>query len=346
MGLKANTPVLGIFLTLCLTFISSRCSSRSKQGHISQPSGNQIIKMAVQPQCGDLSSDKFVNFNTGINLDQIKTIYSFGDSWTTNGNSEGGVAKPAVAKGDSSLYGLRPTNGPVWTEDLASDGKILKNYAVGGATLDHNLWKARATKTDMIGHVDNFLKQKLTVDSDSSLATIFYGINDYSASLQGPGNFEDAEKQLLNQTERLINAGIKKFIVVSPPFDKKQIKSFESSTWNGFKKLKESKNIEFAYIDLVALFSAILANPSSFGYQSVESCLKSLQTTVGRCKNPEVYLYWIPSHPQVQTHRLIADWVRAVLKNCQQKSSNRSKYARIRRSIGDRSPESFSSSPL
>jgi hypothetical protein len=40
---------------------------------------------------------------------------------------------------------------------------------------------------------------------------------------------------------------------------------FDSSVWNGFKKLKESKSIEFAYVDLGALFAAIQDNPSSFG---------------------------------------------------------------------------------
>jgi hypothetical protein len=128
MVLQANTPTLSVFLMLCLTFISSRCDDQSNQRGKFPRSGNQI-KMAVQPQCGTLSSDKFVNFNTGINLGQIKvslryclrllgrycdqecwiqasqTIYSFGDSWTSNGNFKGGVPEPAVPKGTEPHYG-------------------------------------------------------------------------------------------------------------------------------------------------------------------------------------------------------------------------------------------------
>ncbi|KAA1097521.1 hypothetical protein PGT21_010166 [Puccinia graminis f. sp. tritici] len=326
MLLQANTPMLSVFVILCLTFISSRCDDQSNQRGEIPRSANQI-KMAVQPQCGTLSSDKFVNFNTGINLDQIKTIYSFGDSWTSNGNFKGGVPQPAVPKGTEPHYGGRACNGPMWTEDLASGGKTLKSYAIGGATIDRTVWKARATKTDMVGHVDTFLSQKISVEPESSLATIFYGLNDYSASLQGPGSFEEAVKQLFNQTERLISAGLKQFIVVSPPYTHEIVKQFDSSIWNGFKKLKESKNIEFAYVDLVALFDAIHADLNSFGYKSDQACLKSPDTTVGGCENPNEYLYWIPSHPQYQTQQLMADWVRTVLEKCHQPNSNRRKRA-------------------
>jgi hypothetical protein len=48
----------------------------------------------------------------------------------------------------------------------------------------------------------------------SSLATIFYGINDYAALPEGPGNLEQAAKELLKQTERLISVGLTHFIVV------------------------------------------------------------------------------------------------------------------------------------
>ncbi|PLW21239.1 hypothetical protein PCANC_05439 [Puccinia coronata f. sp. avenae] len=292
--------------------------------------------MAIQPQCGTLSSDKFVNFNTGVQLDQIKTIYSFGDSWTATGNSKGGRPKRAVPKGSDPKYGGRASNGPMWTEDLATDERKLKSYAVGGATVDRTLWSARAQNTDMISHVDTFINQDSSVETESSLATIFYGINDYSASKAGPGTLDQDVKQLLNQTNRLINAGLKKFIVVSPPFKRDKLDKFDSSVWNGFKKLKESKSIEFAYVDLGALFAAIQDNPSSFGYKSLESCLKSTKTTEGGCQDPDEYLYWIPSHPQYQTHRLISEWVQAVLKKCGPSSSS-SRFSETRTLKADQS---------
>ncbi|KAA1082507.1 hypothetical protein PGT21_005743 [Puccinia graminis f. sp. tritici] len=274
--------------------------------------------MAVEPQCGGFNSRGFVNFNGGIKFAQIKTIYSFGDSWSSNGRYDGSPASPAVRQDTNPMYGRRASNGPMWTEFLASNQRTLRNYAIGGATVNHHLWKARAMKSDMVGQVDKFLSQRLPIDTESSLATIFYGINDYSSSAEGPGTLEQAAGWLLEETERLIGAGLKQFIVVAPYFNRSRINNFNNIVWNGFKNLKQSRRgIKFAYIDLSALFTAIYANPSSFGYKSTGACLKSATTTVGGCSNPDEYLYWIPAHPQYQTQRLEADWVRAVLNKCQ-----------------------------
>lgn len=272
--------------------------------------------MAIKPQCGTLSSNQFSNFNAGIDLAGIKTIFSFGDSWTSNGRFDGSPASPAVAQGTNPLYGRRASNGPVWIEDLASAGRTLKGYAVGGATVDHTLWKARAKKTDMIGQVDKFLSQHVTISSESSLATIFFGINDYDASSQGPGTMVQAGRQLLNQTERLISAGITQFIVVVPSFERQKLYDFDNVVWNGLKKMKQSRSIKFAYVDLIPLFREIGARPGLFGYKAADACLKSARTTVGGCTDPSNHVYWIPGHPQYQTHRLIADWVRDILASC------------------------------
>ncbi|PLW05008.1 hypothetical protein PCANC_26232 [Puccinia coronata f. sp. avenae] len=247
-----------------------------------------------------------------------QTIYSFGDSWTSNGKFDGSAAAPAVAEGTHPMYGGRSSNGPMWTEHLiSSNQQVLKNYAIGGATVDHHLWKSRANNSDMVGHVDKFLSQRQSIDSASSLATIFYGINDYAALPEGPGNLEQAAKELLKQTARLISVGLTHFIVVAPHLNKPVVNSFKKLVWNGFKSLNQSRGIKFAYVDLGALFTAIYANPGSFGYKSTGSCLKSDITTVGGCSDPDDYLYWMPNHPQYQTQRLEADWVRAVLSKCQ-----------------------------
>ncbi|POW12598.1 hypothetical protein PSTT_04287 [Puccinia striiformis] len=323
MGLKSNNQMLCVAFILSLTFtsISSKCDGRTCRSDQSQRGANQI-KLAVQPQCGTLSSDKFVNFNTGINLDQIKasqTIYSFGDSWSSIGNANGGVPKPAVSSGGTDpKYGGRASNGPMWTEDLASGDRILKSYAIGGATVDRTVWKARADRTDMVGHVDTFLSQKLSVEPNREL--------DISVP-QFPGSFFPVAEVVeilgvwlpyFTSSNKAISA-YRSLLFPSPTaphFSKVVVQNFDSLVWNGFKKLKESKGIQFAYVDLMALYQDIHEDPASFGYKSVEACLKTADTTVGRCDDPDHFLYWIPSHPQYQTQRLMADWVRAVLDKC------------------------------
>lgn len=299
-----------ILIALPLCFVL-RASCRQ----LSRRAADQI-KLAIQPQCGTLASSQSSNFNAGIDLATIKTIFSFGDSWTTTGRSDGGTARPAVGQGTNPLYGGRASNGPVWIENLASDGRALKNYAIGGATVDRTLWKARARNSDMIAQVNKFLSQNIAISPASSLATLFFGINDYAASSQGPGTMAQAGSQLLNQAGRLMSAGITQFLVVVPALDRKAVREFDDVVWNGMKAMQQSKAIKFAFVDLVPLFKAISSNPGLFGYKSDQACLKSVQTTVGGCPDPDDYLYWIPAHPQYQTHRLIADWVRAVLTAC------------------------------
>ncbi|KAI9629101.1 hypothetical protein KEM48_011172 [Puccinia striiformis f. sp. tritici PST-130] len=275
--------------------------------------------MAVQPQCGAFTSKDSVNFNAGINLALIKTIYSFGDSWSSNGRQDGSPASPAVPQGTNPMYGSGPnahsppgslitrraSNGPMWTENLASNQRTLKSYAIGNEV--RHGWSSRQV-----------LSQRQPIASDSSLATIFFGINDYSSVSEGPGTLQQAANQLLKETDRLIGAGLRQFIIVAPYFNRSSFNTnFNNVVWNGFKNLKQSRGIKFAYVDLSSLFTAIYANPSSFGYKSTGACLKSASTTAGGCSNPDDFLYWIPSHPQYHTQRLEADWVRAVLIKCQ-----------------------------
>ncbi|KAI7939955.1 hypothetical protein MJO28_013607 [Puccinia striiformis f. sp. tritici] len=287
MNLRNSLTPLQILWALSLFLI---CSCNRPRTH-RQDIWRREIKMAVQPQCGAFTSKDSVNFNAGINLALIKTIYSFGDSWSSNGRQDGSPASPAVPQGTNPMYGRRASNGPMWTENLASNQRTLKSYAIGGATVDHNLWRARATKSDMVGQVDKFLSQRQPIASDSSLATIFFGINDYSSVSEGPGTLQQAANQLLKETDRLIGAGLRQFIIVAPYFNRSSFNTnFNNVVWNGFKNLKQSRGIKFAYVDLSSLFTAIYANPSSFGYKSTGACLKSASTTAGGCSNPDDFL--------------------------------------------------------
>ncbi|KNZ64410.1 hypothetical protein VP01_1031g3 [Puccinia sorghi] len=350
--------IVCIVLAFCLTSIDSICtdSFQRTQGQ---------VKLAIQPTCGALTSDTFVNFNSGINLDKIKTIYSFGDSWSATGNSTGGPSKPAVVTGSNPKAGGRASNGLVWSEDLAAN-KTLMSYAIGGATVDSTLWSLRVgSLSPSIFHPFLTLPLRFTVkkyrhgrscynlpstrcenkpyvvspQTSASrllwdLATVFYGINDYAASHAGPGTMEEAAQRLIVQTERLIGVGLENILVIcmlfltptpqdSPPFNREGLRIFDTVVWRGFKRLIESKNIQFAYVDLTALFTAIADNPHAFGYKSTQSCCKSQFSTVGACNDPDQTLYWIPSHPSKETHRLIAEWIQKVLKNCGPSGSSR-----------------------
>lgn len=280
------------------------------------------LKLAAQPKCGALASSHFNNFNSGIDLTRIKTIYGFGDSYMSNGQSTGTTAPPAVPRTPNDPHaGNRASNGLVWVEQLSNEiGAVLKDYARGGATISSALSPSPAgyQSTDMVEHVQTFLSQHNSVDASSSMTMISYGINDWaSTARQGTGNLPKAAQELLRQTGLLVQAGIRNVVVLSPPMIAPPLANFNDIIWNGLKALQsKTPQLQIAYVDFAALYTAITSNPSSFGYQSVDSCLPTDKSLAGACPNPDVYLYYLPRHPQKLTHGLMAEWVQNVLTNC------------------------------
>lgn len=180
------------------------------------------LRLAVQPSCGALGLSRFNNFNTGIDLRRIKTIYGFGDSYVSNGQSTGIPALPPVQGPNGPPYGGRISNGQVWIEQFGDEiGALVKDYAMGGASVSVALSPSppsRIRRTDMIEHVQTFLNQRNHIDAASSMAMIAYGINDWaSAGRRGVQTLSSSALELLHQTERLIHAGIRNVVVLSPP---------------------------------------------------------------------------------------------------------------------------------
>ncbi|EGG03510.1 uncharacterized protein MELLADRAFT_90158 [Melampsora larici-populina 98AG31] len=244
----------------------------------------------------------------------------------SNGQKTGSTPLPAVPNSEDPKYGGRASNGLIWIEQLGDElGALVRDYARGGAIVSSKLTPPAKEQSDMIEHVQVFLDQKNQIDAASSIAMICYGINDgVSASRRGATSLSSSAQELISQTELLIQAGIQNVVVLSPPKASGLFPEFNNIIWNGLKSLKaQTPSIQFAYVDFSALYSAINADPQSFGqdflyarYESAESCLKSATSLDGACQNPDVYLYYIPNHPQKLTHGLMAQWADVVLSNC------------------------------
>ncbi|EGF99675.1 uncharacterized protein MELLADRAFT_94171 [Melampsora larici-populina 98AG31] len=280
------------------------------------------LKLAVKPKCGTLESPRFNNFNTGINLDDIKTIYGFGDSFMANGQQQGGVAPPLVPNKQNPKnpkIGGRASNGMVYIEQFGKEiNAVVRDYARGGASVSHLLSPTNITQSDMIEHVQVFLDQHNNITAASTLVMISYGINDWaSASRRGEHNLTGSARKLIHETKRLLKSGFRNVVVLSPPMISEPLEGFNNLIWNDLKILREKfPSTQIGYVDFSELYTAIFSDPQSFGYQHTTSCLKNQTTIEGACSNPDVYLHYLPGHPQKLTHGLMAEWAYDVLTTC------------------------------
>ncbi|KAF8220666.1 hypothetical protein L208DRAFT_1116733, partial [Tricholoma matsutake] len=89
------------------------------------------LQIATGPKCarqlGGNTSDVIAGFYPQL----IRTIVSFGDSYTDGGKQDGSPLAPAVIIPPSTLAGGRSTNGLTWVKNVTNDiGATLKDYAV------------------------------------------------------------------------------------------------------------------------------------------------------------------------------------------------------------------------
>lgn len=114
---------------------------------------------------------------------RYKTIVSFGDSYTDGGRRDGGPLAPPVVIPPDPFAGGRSTNGKVWVEHLAEEaGATLLDYAWSSAVTNITLWPDNPFPRDFIMQTTIFLNQSHHLDPETTLYTVFFGINDWEDS--------------------------------------------------------------------------------------------------------------------------------------------------------------------
>ncbi|KAB5593777.1 hypothetical protein CTheo_2746 [Ceratobasidium theobromae] len=289
---------------------------------------NDGIHLAIGPTCGIPSvNGSVVDVNAGLSaLPWYKTIVSFGDSFTSDGKFNGSEPDPAVQTGTSPRYGGRFANGYVWIENLANDtGAHLLDYAVPGAVTDTAIWPSKATESSFVQQVAIFQNQSHAFDPATTLYSVFFGINDFSASARDGDHMLEAAEALLGQVELLIESptNARSFLVIDDYGRGTHTASglaFKTRVFNGLSSIQqENPQIKFAgQTDFAYLWDGILKTPGyqAFGYNSTTYCTPSSTSTVGACSDPAHTFYWINGHPSKQTHRIMADYIKEVLEQC------------------------------
>ncbi|KAG8689611.1 hypothetical protein FRC08_010873 [Ceratobasidium sp. 394] len=313
----------GVSLLALLAHAAPASSHITRQ----DPTYNDGIHLAISPTCGLPSTNGSVaDVNAGLGqLGTFKTIVSFGDSFTSDGKFDGSAPDPPVQMGTSPRYGGRFANGYVWVENLANDtGARLLDYAVPGAVTDTAIWPSKATESSFVQQASIFMNQSHSFDPDTTLYSVFFGINDYSASAKDGDHMLEAADALLSQVRFLSEAptNAKYFLVIDGYGRGTHTASglaFKTRIFNGMSTMREiTPRLGFTYVDFAYLWDGILKTPGhqAFGYNSTGYCTPGSTSTVGACSDPAHTFYWINGHPSKQTHRIMADYIEEVVARC------------------------------
>jgi len=263
---------------------------------------------------------------------------SFGDSYTDGGKSDGSPLEPAVVIPPNPEAGGRSTNGLTWVENVANDmGAELMDYAQSAACIDLSLWPSNPKKVDFLGQMRTFLNQSNQLDPETTLYSIFFGINDYLASRVDGDHMEEAAQILLQQVSILASPPTNgRYFMVLDDYGRGQTapqgERFKQTIFSGLNQFhmgldpisanKSGPKLNVAYVDFSTIWNGVLGpDPGfkAFGYTNTDSCTQCYSygcTTDGMCDDPEHYFYWIPGHPSKETMRIMADYVVEVLFQC------------------------------
>ncbi|THH17070.1 hypothetical protein EW146_g3673 [Bondarzewia mesenterica] len=307
---------------------------------------NDGIHLAVHPQCGPLGGNT-TDVNAGISLRSIKTIVSFGDSYTDGGKHDGSPLDPPVLIPPGIEAGGRSTDGPVWIEYIADDiNARFMDYAISSAVVNISLWPDNPFPRDFLQQMAIFLNQSNDLDPKTTLYTVFFGINDWEDSMIDGDHLPEAAQDLLNQIQILASEPTngRNFLVTDVYGRGTHTASGEAwkqSIFDGLTAFHRGTNVpeplNVAFGDFSRIWDGVLGSDpgyQAFGYTSTDSCVVG-DTTAGSCSDPKHYFYWISGqvilsqfgdrkvltmplhrHPSNETMRIMADYVEEVLDKC------------------------------
>ncbi|KAI3608190.1 thermolabile hemolysin [Moniliophthora roreri] len=261
---------------------------------------NDGIRLAVSPICGSFPGN-VADINAGIDPGRVRTIVSFGDSFTDGGKDDGSPLDPPVIIPPNHKAGGRSTNGPVWVEGVADDmgNATLMDYAQWAACTDLSLWPSNPRKVDFVGqeHDDGTrmhaaAEAVLTqIDILSSAPT--NGRSFMVLDVYGRGSTNPAGED------------------------------FKQTIYNGLaqRHSKTLSPLNVAFVDYARIWNGVLGEVPGYkasGHTSTGQCVdcSSDCDENGWCKDAAHHFYWVYGHPSKETHRIMADYVGLVLRDC------------------------------
>ncbi|KAJ7098542.1 hypothetical protein B0H15DRAFT_581084 [Mycena belliarum] len=290
------------------------------------------LTLAVEPACGSLDAATFTELNTGINLSNIKTVVTFGDSWTSTG-ANGTVPLPPIlhpplpSAGARNSENRRATNGFMWSERLAADlnAKLL-DYSWGGAVIDNFAYNTTSPRnatgvprSDFVAQTALFALQGRFLDAlvpRQTLYTVAFGINDDGQFKIAGGDMDIAYNTYVSKLGELQASGASNILIHGMYTSHPETDALQSRIFAHLRAAHTTNGTQIAVVDLQRLFGAIAAAPADFGYTGNATCLVSANTIAGGCADPDRSVFYIPGHPSMMTHGLINEYTAAVVNRC------------------------------
>ncbi|GLB43573.1 putative DASH complex subunit Ask1 [Lyophyllum shimeji] len=259
------------------------------------------VHLAVNPNCGTLSSGVPADVNAGLpHLNTFKTIVSFGDAYSDDGVHDGSTPQPAILSPPNPKAGGRMSNGPVWVENLAKMANAtVKDYAASGAVVDASQYPGSSFGgvNDMIGQIYSYIGQANKYDPDTTLYTIFFGMDDF----QDGGNLDLVAQNIAYHILALNSSPVfaKNILVVDNYGRGTKTAAGEAYKQEVFSALQSirGRGVNVGFVDFSTLWTGVLGpvpGYKAFGYTNPGACLANNQTTVGACSDPDHSFYWMP----------------------------------------------------
>lgn len=166
-----------------------------------------------------------------------------------------------------------------------------------------------------------FINQFNNLDPETTLYTVFFGINDWGDSFVDGNHLPEAAQDMLGQIA----------LLASPPTNARNFlitdaygrgthnawgEAWLQSIFDGFIAFRsQDPPLNLAFADFAIIWDGVLRSDpgyKAFGYTNPGACF--IDGNV--CDDPEHYFYWFDGHPSKQTHRIMADYVEEVLMHC------------------------------
>jgi len=244
-------------------------------------------------------------------------LYVFGDSLSDTGNAfnaTGGLLPPAPFYTDG-----RFSNGPVWVEYLAPKLGLTFNpataFAFGGATT--------GTQNTFLPGLPGLQQQiasftqSTPVADPNALYIVWAGANDYlggAGSLDPSNPVQQPVANLVGAVGALARVGAKTVLLPNLPDLGKlpgtqgnaQLTALsaahDAALTQAIQQLAQvTPNVQVIPFDVATLFSAVIAQPTSYGFTNVtDACLLTA------CQTPDTYLFWDAIHPTTAGYAITA----------------------------------------